>query len=109
MPHALIVDDDLNTREALVEITTAEGFTTAIAGNMQDAKIQINRQRPDVVLIDLKLPDGALHVFRILFKLKLRGMYADDFQSGKAVLFVPGFEIRNGAETIDAGVGPKID
>lgn len=58
MPHALIVDDDLNTREALVEITTAEGFTTAIAGNMQDAKIQISRQRPDVVLIDLKLPDG---------------------------------------------------
>jgi two-component system response regulator AtoC len=58
MPHVLIVDDDLNTREALAEITTAEGFTTAVAGSIRDAQIQIGRQRPDVVLIDLKLPDG---------------------------------------------------
>ncbi len=58
MPHVLIVDDDLNTREALVEITAAEGFTTAVAGNIRDAQIQIGRRRPDVVLIDLKLPDG---------------------------------------------------
>jgi two-component system response regulator AtoC len=58
MPHVLIVDDDLNTREALVEITAAEGFSTAVAGSIQDAKAQIARQRPDVVLIDLKLPDG---------------------------------------------------
>ncbi|MES2538215.1 MAG: sigma-54 dependent transcriptional regulator [Pseudomonadota bacterium] len=59
MPHVLIVDDDLNTREALVEITAAEGFTTAVAGNIRDAQIQIALQRPDVVLIDLKLPDGS--------------------------------------------------
>lgn len=58
MPHVLIVDDDLNTREALVEMTAAEGFTSAVAGNIRDAQIQIGRQRPDVVLIDLKLPDG---------------------------------------------------
>lgn len=58
MPHVLIVDDDLNTREALVEITTAEGFTAAVAENIRDAQIQIGRQKPDVVLIDLKLPDG---------------------------------------------------
>jgi two-component system response regulator AtoC len=59
MPHVLIVDDDLNTREALVEISTAEGFSTAVAGNIREAQIQIARQRPDVVLIDLKLPDGS--------------------------------------------------
>jgi two-component system response regulator AtoC len=59
MPHVLIVDDDLNTREALVEITAAEGFTTAVAGNIRDAQVQIALQRPDVVLIDLKLPDGS--------------------------------------------------
>ncbi|HYD60684.1 MAG TPA: sigma-54 dependent transcriptional regulator [Noviherbaspirillum sp.] len=59
MPHVLIVDDDVNTREALVEITAAEGFTTAVAGNIKDAQAQIMHQRPDVVLIDLKLPDGS--------------------------------------------------
>jgi len=58
MPHVLIVDDDLNTREALMEITAAEGFTTALAGTIQDAKLQIARQRPDLILIDLRLPDG---------------------------------------------------
>ncbi|HJU71201.1 MAG TPA: sigma-54 dependent transcriptional regulator [Paucimonas sp.] len=59
MPHVLIVDDDVNTREALVEITAAEGFSTAVAGNIREAQAQIMRQRPDVVLIDLKLPDGS--------------------------------------------------
>lgn len=59
MPHVLIVDDDVNTREALVEITAAEGFTTAVAGTIREAQMQIMRQRPDVVLIDLKLPDGS--------------------------------------------------
>jgi two-component system response regulator AtoC len=58
MPHVLIVDDDSNTREALGEIAAAEGFTSAAAGNIRDAQRQIASQRPDVVLIDLKLPDG---------------------------------------------------
>jgi len=59
MPHVLIVDDDVNTRDALAEISAAEGFTIAVAGNIKDAQAQIMQQRPDVVLIDLKLPDGS--------------------------------------------------
>jgi DNA-binding NtrC family response regulator len=58
MPHALIVDDDTNTREALAEIIRAEGFTHAIAGNIQEAQGQIAAHSPDIVLIDLVLPDG---------------------------------------------------
>ncbi len=58
MPHVLVVDDDINTRDALVEIAAAEGFTTAVAGNIREAQFQISCQRPDVVLIDLRLPDG---------------------------------------------------
>jgi two-component system, NtrC family, response regulator AtoC len=59
MPHVLIVDDDVNTREALAAITVEEGFTTAVASTLREAQAQIVRQRPDVVLIDLKLPDGS--------------------------------------------------
>jgi two-component system, NtrC family, response regulator AtoC len=59
MPHVLIVDDDANTREALAAIVTAEGFSAAVAGTIHDAQMQIMRQRPDVVLIDIKLPDGS--------------------------------------------------
>ena len=59
MSHVLIVDDDTNTREALVAIAQAEGFTTAGAGSVAEARIQLVRQRPDVVMMDLKLPDGS--------------------------------------------------
>src|SRR2546429_5164482 len=59
MPHVLIVDDDANTREALTELVKAEGFTTAQAGDLREARIHVVRQRPDVVLIDLMLPDGS--------------------------------------------------
>jgi DNA-binding NtrC family response regulator len=59
MPHVLIVDDDANTREALAALVQAEGFTTALAGSVEQARIQLVRQRPDVVLMDLRLPDGS--------------------------------------------------
>jgi DNA-binding NtrC family response regulator len=59
MSHVLIVDDDANTREALAAIAAAEGFTTASAGSIEEARIQLVRQRPDVVIMDLRLPDGS--------------------------------------------------
>jgi two-component system, NtrC family, response regulator AtoC len=58
MPHVLIVDDDLNTCDALQEIIAAEGCTSAQAHSVVEAREQIARQRPEVVLTDLKLPDG---------------------------------------------------
>ncbi len=59
MSHVLIVDDDDNTREALAALATQEGFTTAVAGSVAEARIQLVRQRPDVILMDLRLPDGS--------------------------------------------------
>jgi len=59
MPHVLVVDDDANTRDALAALAQAEGFTTACAGGVAEARIQLVRQRPDVVMMDLQLPDGS--------------------------------------------------
>jgi two-component system, NtrC family, response regulator AtoC len=59
MPHALIVDDDAETRVALTELIAAEGFTTDTAADMREARIHLVRRTPDVVLTDLKLPDGS--------------------------------------------------
>ncbi len=59
MSHVLIVDDDANTREALEALAAAEGFTTACAGSIAEARVQLVRQRPDVVIMDLRLPDGT--------------------------------------------------
>ncbi|HKQ30915.1 MAG TPA: sigma-54 dependent transcriptional regulator, partial [Burkholderiales bacterium] len=58
MPHVLIVDDDANVRAALTELVALEGFTATSAANLQEARIQLTRQRPEVVFIDLNLPDG---------------------------------------------------
>ena len=59
MPHVLIVDDEANTRSALAEIAKAEGFTVSVAADLREARIHIVRQAPDVVLTDLRLPDGS--------------------------------------------------
>jgi DNA-binding NtrC family response regulator len=59
MPHALIVDDDPETRQALAELIRDDGLTCVTAGDLREARIQIVRQMPDVVFTDLKLPDGS--------------------------------------------------
>lgn len=59
MPHVLIVDDEQETRAALVELVSGEGFTVSSAQDLREARIQMVRQTPDVILTDLKLPDGS--------------------------------------------------
>ena len=58
MPHALIVDDDIDALAGLEQLVAREGFTTATAANLKQAREQMALQRPDVVLLDLILPDG---------------------------------------------------
>ena len=59
MPHVLIVDSDASARETLPDLCAAEGFSCALASSLRDAQIQIMRQRPALVLLDLALPDGG--------------------------------------------------
>lgn len=58
MPHALIVDDDADVRGFMSEVARREGFTVASAESLGSARAQLARQRPDVLLTDLRLPDG---------------------------------------------------
>jgi two-component system response regulator AtoC len=58
MPHALIVDDDPDTVGWLQEVVRLEGFTSSSAQTLQAAREQLSSKRPDVVLTDLRLPDG---------------------------------------------------
>src|SRR5689334_13962228 len=59
MSHVLIVEDDANAREALAAFAAGEGYTVAQAASVREARIQLVRQQPDVMLVDLRLPDGA--------------------------------------------------
>jgi len=58
MGHALIVDDDSDAAEMLAELAVSQGFTAATARTMREAKRQLVMNAPDVVFLDLMLPDG---------------------------------------------------
>jgi len=59
MTHALIVDDDVDSASSLKALIMAEHCTVAVAHNLCDARRQIALQQPDLVLLDLQLPDGS--------------------------------------------------
>jgi two-component system phosphate regulon response regulator OmpR len=58
-PAILIVDDDTELSAMLVRVLTAEGWTvsTAATGALGEAAVQ--HHRPDVVLLDVMLPDAS--------------------------------------------------
>ncbi|WP_416762956.1 sigma-54-dependent transcriptional regulator [Roseateles sp. So40a] len=58
MTHALIVDDDIDSVATLQELIASEKFTVSVAHTLRDARRHIALQQPDVVLLDLQLPDG---------------------------------------------------
>jgi two-component system response regulator AtoC len=59
VPHALLVDDDADAAETMAMLIASEGFTVATAGSLRDARRQMSLQEPDIVLLDLMLPDGS--------------------------------------------------
>jgi two-component system, NtrC family, response regulator HydG len=58
-PRALIVDDDPGFLLGLVELVRREGFTVASAGSLRQAREEIVANPPDILLVDLRLPDGS--------------------------------------------------
>lgn len=59
MTHALIVDDDVDSVSSLRALIADEKFTVSVAHTLRDARRQIALQQPDIVLLDLQLPDGS--------------------------------------------------
>ncbi len=58
MGHALIVEDDVDAAAMMAAIIAREKFTVATAHSLRDARRQIALQAPDLILLDLVLPDG---------------------------------------------------
>jgi len=58
MPEALIVDDEPGTMDALADLVRREGFSTRTAATLDEARQELARRLPDLVLCDLVLPDG---------------------------------------------------
>jgi two-component system response regulator AtoC len=59
MGHALIVEDDPDSARMMAALVTTEGYSAATAHSLRDARRQLALQPPDLVLLDLRLPDGS--------------------------------------------------
>lgn len=58
-PLVLVVDDDRTTNRTLQAILAGAGFRTATAGDVAGTWAGIRANRPDLVLLDVNLPDGS--------------------------------------------------
>ncbi|MCJ0766113.1 response regulator [Variovorax terrae] len=57
MANILVVDDELGIRDLLSEILNDEGHNVELAENASQARAARNRARPDLVLLDIWMPD----------------------------------------------------
>jgi two-component system nitrogen regulation response regulator NtrX len=66
-PLVLVVDDESDIRSSLRMILEYEGYTVGEAGSGEDALDRIDRERPDVVVLDVKMPrmDGLEVLARV--------------------------------------------
>ncbi len=55
----LIIDDDPNICESLKDILSEEGYEITTAGNIAPAKEHLAKEFYNIVLLDLKLPNGS--------------------------------------------------
>src|SRR6187399_2291912 len=63
----LVVDDEPTLREALVDALEADGFRVVAAADGREALSQFRAERPDLVLLDLMLPQlSGIEVCRII-------------------------------------------
>ncbi len=56
-PHILVVDDEADIRGLLKEILSEEGYEVDVAANAVQARASRARQSPDLVLLDIWMPD----------------------------------------------------
>ena len=63
----LVVEDEPTLRETLVEALESEGFRVVAAADGREALTQFRGERPDLVLLDLMLPElSGIEVMRII-------------------------------------------
>jgi len=86
---ALIIEDDLSIRKVVRVVLQKEGWTVFEAENMRQGLIQAGTRRPDVILLDLGLPDGhgldCIHDLRSWSAIPIIVLSAQDMEADKIV------------------------
>ena len=55
----LVVDDEYSVRDTLTDFLSTLGHTARTVESADEARHAVNSQMPDVVLVDLRLPDSS--------------------------------------------------
>ncbi len=55
--HILLVDDEVSIQRAMAPMLRARGYGVSIAGTGREALDMFERERPDLIILDLALPD----------------------------------------------------
>ena len=58
MIHILLIEDDPQIRESLIEFLTRNGFSADCCGNFEQTDQYLSDHSPDLILLDVTLPDG---------------------------------------------------
>jgi PAS domain S-box-containing protein len=79
--RVLVIDDDPQITLICAEVLSNQGFDVDLANSLSEARIVIARKRPDLLLLDVALPDGD--GFRFFEELK-----ADRAGGPMSVIFI---------------------
>ena len=56
-PRILVVDDEANIRELLTQEFTEAGYAVSTAANGRDAVAKVRTERPDLIVLDVMMPE----------------------------------------------------
>ncbi|MDH4021514.1 MAG: sigma-54 dependent transcriptional regulator [Gammaproteobacteria bacterium] len=55
--HILVVDDEDDIRATISDILEDEGYAVSVAADAAAARVEVGRERPDLILLDVWMPD----------------------------------------------------
>src|SRR4051812_12660254 len=84
----LVVEDDDATRTFLADNLTADGYDVVVADSLREGLRLLERTFPDLVLLDLELPDGS--GFELLRHIREADGIASRVDPGTPVVLVTG-------------------
>jgi two-component system KDP operon response regulator KdpE len=98
-PTVLVVEDDDETRAALIRALTSRGYQVSEAGDGRAAMAHWESRRPDVVLLDLGLPDmDGLDIVRRIRR-----------EAGTPIVILSGrYEERQKVEALERGADDYV-
>jgi signal transduction histidine kinase/CheY-like chemotaxis protein/HAMP domain-containing protein len=72
IPRALVVEDDLNAREMMRLLLIGEGWAVSVATNGREALERLTAERPNLILLDLMMPEMDGFEFLVEFRKDLK-------------------------------------